>query len=69
MFNVWALVTNASIEVYSGDYRTIAILPVEEPQPDTIVHGLMWVRIGKNLTQDQAELLASMYPSVSRAKC
>lgn len=63
MFNVWALERN------SGEYRSFVVLPIDAEEPDTMVEGHEWVKIGRNVSEAEAEAIMNQYPHVARARC
>lgn len=64
LYDVWALAN-----MNSRAYRTVAKLPNGSDQPQTNVTNHEWVRIGRNVSEDEANYIMDQYPQAARAKC
>lgn len=53
----------------TNEYRALAKIPNGESAPDTKVDFHDWVRIAKNVSEDEAYAVMDQYPHAARAKC
>lgn len=66
LYDVWAL---EKLEAGSGNYRSLAKLPHGYDTPDTNVAGFHWIKIGSNVSVDEADDIMNQYPQAARSKC
>lgn len=66
MYDVYAL-EELGKEGY-GNYRSLVRME-HNTRPDDDINGFRWVRIARDVNEDEAEAVMNQYPQVSRARC